>query len=75
MKSFKPEVIADRTGKWYGNQLRFATYEEAHKQVVDLMARWTAVSNVRVVETDDPVTHRYIDGRSIPLAEAVEKLQ
>ena len=23
--SFKPEVIADRSGKWTGNALRFAT--------------------------------------------------
>lgn len=72
MKSYKPEVIADSSGKWCGNQLRFATREEAHNNVVDLMARWTAVREVRVVESDDPVTHRFVDGRSIPLADAVE---
>jgi hypothetical protein len=26
--AWKPEVIADNTGKWYGNGLRFATKEE-----------------------------------------------
>ena len=27
--SFKPEVIADSSGQWCGNALRFATREEA----------------------------------------------
>ncbi len=35
--SWKPEVIADSSGKWAGNALRFATREEAESQVLDLM--------------------------------------
>ena len=31
--SFKPEVIADTSGKWCGNALRFATREEAKTNV------------------------------------------
>ena len=56
--SFKPEVIADSSGKWSGNALRFATEEEARIYVDDLMMRWTAVRDTRVVEVEDPVTAR-----------------
>jgi hypothetical protein len=35
--AWKPEVIADNTGKWYGNGLRFATKEEAEANALDLM--------------------------------------
>jgi len=41
--SFKPEVIADTSGKWCGNALRFATREEAETNVRNLMMRWFAV--------------------------------
>jgi hypothetical protein len=61
--SFRPEVQTDGTGKWYGNALRFATRAEAETQVADLMMRWTAVRDTRVVESDDPVNYRYVDGR------------
>jgi len=61
--SFKPEVIADSSGKWCGNALRFATCEEAEANVRDLMMRWFAVRETRVVESDDDVNYRYVDGR------------
>jgi hypothetical protein len=61
--SFKPEVIADSSGKWCGNALRFATRQEAEANVLDLMMRWIAVRETRVVESDDPVNYRYGDGR------------
>ena len=54
-KSWKAEVIADSSGKWCGNQLRFASKEEAQAYVSDLAWRWTAVRDIRVVESDDPV--------------------
>jgi hypothetical protein len=60
--SFKPEVIADSSGKWCGNALRFATREEAEANVHDLSMRWLAVRETRVVESDDPVNYSYIDG-------------
>jgi len=55
--SYKTEVIADRSGKWAGNGLRFATRPEADAYVHDLMMRWTAVTGWRSVESTDPVTH------------------
>lgn len=61
--SFKPEVIADASGKWCGNALRFSTREEAEAQVLDLMMRWTSVRDTRVVQSDDPANYRYVDGR------------
>lgn len=39
VKSWKPEVIADSTGKWCGNALRFETYDEAKKYVEDLAGK------------------------------------
>jgi hypothetical protein len=54
--SFKSEVIADNSGKWCGNALRFETENEAKIYVDDLMMRWTAVRDTRVVEVEEPVT-------------------
>jgi hypothetical protein len=65
--SWKPEVIADSTGKWHGNELRFATRKEADDYVYDLSARWTSVRGWRTIETDDPVTYRMVNGRAVPL--------
>jgi hypothetical protein len=59
--SWSPEVIADNTGKWCGNGLRFATKEEAEQNVFDLSMRWTSVRETRVVESTDPVNYTYHD--------------
>lgn len=63
--SFKPEVVADSTGKWVGNALRFATREEAEANVANLKSRWFLVTDTRVVECEDPVNYRYVDGKLI----------
>jgi hypothetical protein len=68
--SWKPEVIADNSGEWCGNGLRFTTKEEAEANVFDLSMRWILVRETRVVESDDPVNYRYIDGK----LKAVEKV-
>lgn len=57
--SYKPEVQTDNTGKWYGNALRFATYNEAHDNARDLSLRWFAVRDFRATECDEPVNYRY----------------
>ena len=72
--SFKPEVIADSSGVWCGNALRFATRQEAEANVQDLMMRWFAVRETRVVESDDPVNYRYVDGRLESLVPAESTL-
>ena len=62
--SWKPEVIADNSGKWNSNGLRFPTKSEAELYVRDLAARWTSVRNYRAVICADPVTHRFVNGRA-----------
>jgi len=61
--SWKPEVIADNSGKWAGNALRFATKEEAEAYLVNLKGRWLLVRDTRAVETSDPVDYKWVDGR------------
>jgi hypothetical protein len=60
--SYKPEVVADHSGKFYDNGLAFGTKEEAEAYVSDLMSRWTAVRETRVVESQDPVNNLWVDG-------------
>lgn len=61
--SWKSEVIADNSGKWVGNALRFATKGEAEQYVSDLSGRWMAVRETRVVESDEPVNYAIVDGQ------------
>lgn len=63
--SFKPEVQVNGRPEWAGNALRFATREEAEANVRDLMMRWLSVTDTRVVESDDPVTHQWIPGSGL----------
>ena len=65
--SWAPEVIADNSGKFVGNMLRFATKKEAEESVADLAMRWTSVIDTRVVESGDPVNYSYIDRQLRPL--------
>lgn len=63
-KTLKVEVVADGTGKWCGNALRFGTVEEARAYGDDLYARWTAVRDLRVVdEATGEVHYRRSGGR------------
>jgi len=55
VKSYAPEVIADSTGVWAGNALRFATREAAEAWAHALSMRWFLVRDWRVVESTDPV--------------------
>ena len=65
--SWAPQVVADDSGKWTCNALRFATEAEALANAHDLECRWLMVRRVRAVETPDPVNHEWIGGRLIPL--------
>lgn len=68
--SYAAEVVADSSGEFCGNALRFATREEAEVYVADLKRRWTLVTSTRVVRSDDPVTHEIVDGVMRRLEEA-----
>lgn len=60
-KSYRPEVIADSSGQWCPNGLRFATEQEAQNNVFDLAMRWTAVRDTRVMPSDDEPNYTYHD--------------
>lgn len=53
MNSFAAEVIADSSGKFCGNALRFPTREAAEAYARDLSSRWMMVREWRVVESAD----------------------
>lgn len=61
--SWKAEVIADDSGKWVSNALRFATEAEAARYATDLMGRWMSVREKRVVESDEPINYAIIDDK------------
>ncbi len=61
--SFKPEVIADSSGKWTPNGLAFATREEAERWAADLSMRWLLVREWRAVESDEKVNSRIVDNK------------
>lgn len=63
--SWKTEVIADSSGVWAGNGLRFETKEEAEGYVADLAFRWTSVRETRAVTSDEPVNYRWVHGTLI----------
>lgn len=50
--SWKVEVVADDTGKWYSNAKRFATKERAEFAAQDIRTSWLAVRDARVVWDD-----------------------
>ena len=50
-------MIADNSGKWVGNALRFATEQEAKDYVWGLSMRWMMVRETRVVESEDAVSY------------------
>lgn len=68
VKSYKPEFLADNSGEWAENALRFATMEEAALWAKGLERRWTMVREWRVVPSADPVNYRVVgDGDAVPV--------
>lgn len=65
--SYAVEVIADRSDKFCGNAVRFATREEAEISARDLANRWLLVTEWRVVESTDPVNYAIKDGQMTPV--------
>ena len=72
--SWKPQVQADTTGKWYDNALRFATEEEAANNARDLFQRWTLCTAHRAAPSDEPVNYTYLNGHLIPVEYEVSSL-
>jgi hypothetical protein len=70
VRSYRPEVQADDTGKWYPNGLRFATREEAEARAKDLVSRWTLAFAWRATESEEEPNYSYIDGELKPILPA-----
>jgi hypothetical protein len=67
--SWKTEVIADNSGKFCGNAMRFATKAEAEQYVGDLSMRWISVRETRVVEVaGEPVNYAIIENKLTAVA-------
>ena len=69
--SWKPEVRTGNDPKFYGNALAFATQAEAESNAHELMMRWFAVVECRAVESTDPVTHAWVDGKLVSLQSGI----
>jgi hypothetical protein len=73
--SFVPEIKGVGESSWTGNGLRFATAAEALAYAENLQGRWMGcqrgAENRRAGESPDPVSHVWIDGRLVTIAEAV----
>lgn len=63
--SYKVEVIADNSGEWVSNAIRWPTKEMAEEAGADLAMRWTLVREWRVAESNDPVMYYDKKGRQI----------
>lgn len=60
--SFKPEISTDG-GKTFGQNAQcFTTHAEAETMARDIYNRWLSATNYRVVESDDPVNYRIVNG-------------
>jgi hypothetical protein len=59
--SWKPEVSTDATGKYYQNNLAFATKAEAETSARDLAGRWMLVRAWRAAPSQQPVNARIVD--------------
>jgi hypothetical protein len=70
LMSWEVEVVADASGQWAGNGVRFATHEEADAYQRDLRARWAfLLRDARVVERKEPATHRRQGTQLVALSE------
>jgi len=66
--SFKAEL--DDGSGFASNGLRFATKEEAEKSGRETFNRWMGAKEMRVVPSDEPVTHKWEGGKNVAIEEA-----
>jgi hypothetical protein len=71
--SYKPQVqVTGEPGKWHSNAMVFATESEAYRSALSLLARWSACTDCRAIESTDPVNYVIIGDKemSLPAYEA-----
>ena len=62
--SYKPEFKTVNGPGWYGNNLAFATKEEAEKSASITFYNWSICTGYQVVESTQPVNYRF-DGDTL----------
>ena len=62
--SFTAELQVVNDSKWYPNGLFFATREEAHSYMNHKLSTWYATTAGRVVNSKQPVTHKFENGKA-----------
>lgn len=60
--SFKPAIKTRNDEDFVPNGMAFATPGEAMSYARNLEAHWTAVTDITVLESDEPVNHKWTDG-------------
>ena len=58
IKPYRIEVLADNSGVWAGNGMRYASVTEASAAARDLFNRWTSCREWRVMSDTDEVMVR-----------------
>lgn len=53
MTSYRVQVVADSSGEWVGNAMRYRSHDEADNAGKDLLCRWLLAQRYRVVPSDD----------------------
>ena len=61
--SWRVEVRTEASRFWSDNRLRFATQQEAEHYAFDTHVRWPAITQTRVLESDQAVNRSYFYGR------------
>ena len=67
MSNFKPAFILSGEDKPCTNAQVFATKEEATDSARARFMVWTMPTDWTVVETEDPVNYKIVDGRDTPI--------
>jgi hypothetical protein len=60
--SWKPEIKVFGEKQFYSNSQVFETYEEAHISARNRHFNWTMAEDFRVVESEEPVNYKWVDG-------------
>jgi hypothetical protein len=60
--SFKPAIKTRQDKDWVKNGMAFETLYEAMTSARNLEALWTAVIDIAVIESNEPVNYKWIDG-------------
>lgn len=61
-------IVRGEPNRVHFNALCFATAEECEAYGRDLYSRWTMLERYEIVPSDEPPSHRMVDGRAYSIA-------